>query len=132
MEYFYTEAKKQYEEMEVPDGQPPSESAFRYPGPKPQTIEAAILMLADTSEGAVRSLPEVTATRIEAVVHNMAMKRLQDGQFDECDLTLKELSQIEAALSKALAGHYHSRIAYPKRPDMPEDYEEKPEQTESA
>jgi hypothetical protein len=128
VEYFYNQAKKQYEEGEVPDSQAPSESKFRYPGPKPKTIEAAILMLADGAEGAVRSLPEITPTRIEAVVHNMAMKRLQDGQFDECDMTLRELSQIEASLATALSAHYHSRIAYPKRPDMPEDYEENPEQ----
>ncbi len=127
-EYFYNEAKRQYEEKELPDSQPPSEGEFRYPGPKPQTIEAAIVMLADGAEGAVRTLPEIVPTRIEAVVHNMAMKRLQDGQFDECDMTLRELSQIEASLSKALAAHYHSRIAYPKRPDMPEDFEEKTEQ----
>ena len=78
-------------------------------------------MLADTVEGAVRSLTEVTLTRIEAVVHNMAMKRLQDGQFDECDLSLRELSQIEASISKTLAAHYHGRIAYPTPPDVPEE-----------
>jgi hypothetical protein len=70
-------------------------------------------MLADGVEGAVRSLTEITPTKIETVVHNMAMKRLQDGQFDECELTLKELSKIEDAISKSLAGHYHGRIAYP-------------------
>jgi len=122
VEHFYNEAKKQKTKnakqkiVEIP-----SESEFRYPGPKPQTKEAAIVLLADTVEGAVRSLPEVTPTRIEAVVHNMAMKRLQDGQFDECDLSLRELSQIEASISKTLAAHYHSRIAYPKAPDVPED-----------
>jgi len=104
------------------------ESEFRYPGPKPLTKEAAIVMLADTVEGAVRSLPEVTATKIEAVVHNMAMKRLQDGQFDECDLSLRELSQIETSISKTLAAHYHGRIAYPKAPDMPADAQSGPEQ----
>jgi membrane-associated HD superfamily phosphohydrolase len=77
-------------------------------------------MLADTVESAVRSLTEVTPTRIEAVVHNMAMKRLQDGQFDECDLSLRELSEIEASISKTLAAHYHGRKAYPKAPDVPE------------
>jgi len=54
-------------------------------------------------------------------VHNMAMKRLQDGQFDECDLSLRELSRIEASISKTLAAHHHGRIAYPKPPDVPED-----------
>jgi membrane-associated HD superfamily phosphohydrolase len=75
-------------------------------------------MLADAAESAVRSLPEVTSTKIEAVVHNLAMKRLQDGQFDECDLSLRELSRIEASMSKTLTAHYHSRIAYPKPPDQ--------------
>jgi len=107
VEPFYNEAKKKQEA-------PPSESEFRYAGPKPRTKEAAIVMLADTIEGAVRSLPEATPTKIEAVVHNMAMKRLQDGQFDECDLSLRELSQIETSMSKTLAAHYHGRIPYPK------------------
>jgi len=112
VEPFYNEAKKKHEA-------PPSESEFRYAGPKPRTKEAAIVMLADTVEGAVRSLAEATPTKIEAVVHSMAMKRLQDGQFDECDLSLRELSQIEASMSKTLAAHYHGRIAYPKaEPDQ--------------
>ncbi|GAJ00950.1 unnamed protein product, partial [marine sediment metagenome] len=88
VEYFYDEAKKKHDEKQPP----PSESEFRYTGPKPRTKEAAIVMLADTVEGAARSLTEVTPTKVEAVVHNMAMKRLQDGQFDECDLSLRELS----------------------------------------
>jgi len=120
IEHFYNEAKKL--KTKTSKGKTvdmPSESEFRYPGPKPRTKEAAILMLADTVEGAVRSLPEVTPTKIEAVVHNMSMKRLQDGQFDECDLSLRELSQIEASISKTLAAHYHSRIAYPQPPDVP-------------
>lgn len=113
VEYFYHEAKKKHDEKQSP----PSENEFRYTGPKPRSKEAAIVMLADSVEGATRSLSEVTPTRIEAVVHNMAMKRLQDGQFDECDLSLRELSQIEASISKTLAAHYHGRIAYPKQPD---------------
>ncbi len=122
VEHFYNEAKKQKAKNAKQKAvEEPSESEFRYPGPKPQTKEAAIVLLSDTVEGAVRSLPEVTPTRIEAVVHNMAMRRLQDGQFDECDLSLRELSQIEASISKTLAAHYHSRIAYPKAPDVPED-----------
>ena len=119
VEYFYNEAVKQHELKESSDTLPPSEGAFRYTGPKPRTKEAAIVMLADSIESAVRSLSEATPTKIEAVVHNMAMKRLQDGQFDECDLTLQELSRIEARMSKTLAAHYHGRIAYPKPPEMP-------------
>jgi hypothetical protein len=131
IEYFYNEAKKKHDEKQPPaspdakkgtsGSPPPSESEFRYAGPKPRTKEAAIIMLGDTVEGAVRSLAEVTPTKIEIVVHNMAMKRLQDGQFDECDLSLRELSQIETSISKALAAHYHGRIAYPKAPDVSEE-----------
>jgi hypothetical protein len=129
VEYFYNEALKRYDEEQsqaTANGKkavrsaPPSESEFRYPGPKPRAKEAAIVMLADACEGAVRSLNEVTPTRIEAVVHNVAMKRLRDGQFDECDLSLRELSQIEASIAKTLAAHYHSRIAYQKSLDMPD------------
>jgi membrane-associated HD superfamily phosphohydrolase len=87
-------------------------------------------MLSDTVESAVRSLAEVTPTKIEAVVHNMAMRRLQDGQFDECDLSLRELSQIEASISKTLAAHHHSRIAYPQPPDAPLEDESQAEQPE--
>ena len=117
VEYFYNEAKKKHDEKQSP----PSEDEFRYTGPKPRSKEAAIVMLADSVEGTTRSLSEVTPTRIEGVAHNMAMKRLQDGQFDECDLSLRELSQIEASISKTLAAHYHGRIAYPKQPEEPHE-----------
>jgi putative nucleotidyltransferase with HDIG domain len=137
VEPFYSEAKKQHESSDSGghSGQkrkqpPPSESEFRYTGPKPRTKEAAIVMLADTVEGAARSLPEATPTKIEVVVHNMAMKRLQDGQFDECDLSLRELSQIETSMSKALAAHYHGRIPYPKPPDEPGPTESQPQKVE--
>jgi putative nucleotidyltransferase with HDIG domain len=120
IEYFYNEAKKKHDaEQSSESSAGPSESEFRYPGPKPLAKEAAIVMLADTVEGAVRSLTEITPTRIEAAVHNMAMRRLQDGQFDECDMSLRELSQIETSVSKTLAAHYHGRVAYPKPPDEP-------------
>jgi len=125
VEPFYHEARRKYEEP-GPGGTsrktiepPPTESEFRYAGPKPKTKEAAIVMLADAVEGAVRSLSDVTVAKCEGVVHNIAMKRLQDGQFDECDLTLRELSLIEDSMSKSLAAHYHGRIAYPTAPDAP-------------
>jgi len=119
IEHFYNEAKKQARNNKGKGSEMPLESEFRYPGPKPRTKEAAIVMLADAVEGAVKSLGEVSPAKIETVVHNLAMKRLQDGQFDECDLTLRELSQIEASISKTLTAHYHSRIAYPQPPDVP-------------
>ncbi|MBW8035407.1 MAG: HDIG domain-containing protein, partial [Planctomycetes bacterium] len=117
IEYFYNQAKKQQDDKQ----KTVSESEFRYPGPKPKTKEAAIVMISDAVESATRSVNEVTPTRIEAIVRNMAMKRLQDGQFDECDLTLRELSTIEASIAKSLAAHHHGRIAYPKAPDEPFD-----------
>lgn len=114
VEYFYNAARKKAgDEKQTP----PGEAEFRHLGPKPRSREAAIVMLADSIEGAVRSLPEKTPTRIEAVVHNIALKRLQDGQLDECEISLRELAKIEESLSKSLAAHYHGRVAYPKAPD---------------
>ncbi len=116
IEFFYDVAKKKRGRTDVE----PSESEFRYAGPKPRTKEAAIVMLSDASEGAVRSMGgDITVGKIETVVHNMAMRRLQDGQFDECDLSLRELSLIEASITKTLVAHYHGRIAYPNPPDKP-------------
>ena len=123
IEPFYNEAMKKHESPvngEKPKVAPPSESEFRYDGPKPRSKEAAIVMLADSVEGAVRSLAEVSPAKVETVIHNISMKRLQDGQFDECDITLRELSHVEKAMSMALAAHYHGRIAYPKSPDDPD------------
>ncbi len=117
VEYFYHEAKRKRADKQAA----PSDSEFRYPGPKPQTKEAAIVMLADTIEATVRSLNEPTAGQIEGVVHTMAMRRLQDGQFDECDLTLRELHLIEESMSKTLAAHYHGRIPYPNQPDVQQE-----------
>ena len=123
VEYFYHEAKRQTDDDKSGKAGGPSEDEFRYPGPKPLSKEAAIVMLADSAEGAVRSLGEVTPPKIETVVHNMAVKRLQDGQFDECDMSLRELSQIEASISKSLTAHHHGRIAYPQPLDEPEEIE---------
>jgi len=115
MEYFYHEAKKRQDERQSPVW----ESEFRYPGPKPRSKEAAIVMMADAAESAARSLTDHTLAKVETLVHTIAMKRLQDGQFDECDLTLRELSLIEASLSKSLTAHHHGRIAYPKSEEKP-------------
>jgi len=111
VEYFYHEAKKQTEAEDKPS---PSEFEFRYPGPKPTTREAAIMMLCDCVEGAARAMDEPTATRLENLVKTMASKRLMDGQFDDCDMTLQDLSRIENALTKSLTAMYHQRIKYPE------------------
>lgn len=91
------------------------ESEFRYPGPKPSSKESAILMLCDGCEGAVRALSEPTPGRIEGAVHQVVMDRLNDGQFDECDITLRELKQVELSLVKSLCGIHHGRIKYPAK-----------------
>lgn len=113
VEYFFHAARQQ---RDAQDGPEPSEFEYRYPGPKPQTREAAILMLCDAVEGAARTLPEPNPARLEQLVHAMAQKRLADGQFDECSLTLQELHKIEQSLIKTLCAVYHGRIAYPKSP----------------
>ena len=115
IEYFYNEALKRAGDNETP----PSESEYRYEGPKPRTKEAAIVMLADAIESAVRCLQEITPAKIEAVVKNVSNKRMQDGQLDECDMTFRELAKVQASMVKTLTAHYHGRIAYPEQPDEP-------------
>jgi hypothetical protein len=90
-----------------------SESVFRYPGPKPQTREAAILMLADGVEASVRSLDEKDPDAIRAMVDRIVDARVEDGQLDDADLTLKNIAQIKGAFVEQLLGMYHTRIKYP-------------------
>lgn len=98
-----------------------SENEFRYPGPKPRSKESAILMICDSCEGAVRALSEPTAGRIEALIHQIIMERLNDGQFDNCDITLRELNLVERSLVKSLCAIHHGRIKYPtSKPAQPE------------
>lgn len=114
VEYFFHAATKQAESK--PDHRfEVQESTYRYPGPKPQSREAAVLMVADAVEGASRTLAEPTPKRIETLVHEIAMKRLLDGQFDECSLTLGELATVEDSLTKSLIGIHHGRIKYPEQ-----------------
>ena len=112
VEFFYHRACTQHEQTH-PDEPAISETQYRYPGPKPRTKETAILMLADAVESATRTLVEPTAGRIEGLVHELAMKRLMDGQFDDCELTMRDLVRIESSLVKTLMSFYHGRIAYP-------------------
>lgn len=91
-----------------------SEAEFRYPGPKPRLRESAVLMLCDSIEGAVRSLSEPTPGRIESLVHQIVSDRLNDGQFDDCDITLREVRLVEESLVKSLCSIYHGRVSYPK------------------
>jgi membrane-associated HD superfamily phosphohydrolase len=90
-----------------------SESEFRYPGPKPRSVESALLMISDGVEGTVRSLADPTPSRIETVVHEIIMARLMDGQFDDCEITLRELTRVEQSLVRSLCSIHHGRITYP-------------------
>jgi putative nucleotidyltransferase with HDIG domain len=112
VEYFYHEASRR--NGNNPDAGPVSESSYRYPGPKPQTREAAILMVADAVESASRALSDPTSARLEGLVSDLIDKRLRDGQFDECGLTLREIAEIRESLIKSLIGIYHGRVKYPE------------------
>jgi putative nucleotidyltransferase with HDIG domain len=111
VEYFYRQASES--KKSNPDGSEVDESSFRYPGPKPQTKEAGILMMADAVESASRVLVEPTPSRIESLVEDISRKRLLDGQFDECGLTLEEVRRIGDSLVKSLTAVYHGRVKYP-------------------
>lgn len=91
------------------------ESMFRYPGPKPQTKETAILMLADCVESACRTLVEPTPKRVEDLVRSITTDKLQDGQFEETQLTFNELKTIQDAIVAAILSIYHARIKYPSQ-----------------
>jgi putative nucleotidyltransferase with HDIG domain len=111
VEYFYRQASES--KKSNPDGSEVDESSFRYPGPKPQTKEAGILMMADAVESASRVLVEPTPSRIESLVEDISRKRLLDGQFDECGLTLEEVRKVGDSLVKSLTAVYHGRVKYP-------------------
>jgi putative nucleotidyltransferase with HDIG domain len=111
VEYFYRQASES--KKSSPDGGDVDESSFRYPGPKPQTKEAGILMMADAVESASRVLVEPTPSRIESLVEDISRKRLLDGQFDECGLTLEEVRKVGDSLVKSLTAVYHGRVKYP-------------------
>ncbi len=109
--FFYERASEQ--KQSDPNGGNVDESTYCYPGPKPQTKEAAVLMLADAVESASRTLVDPTPARIERLVREIAEHRLQGGQFDESGLTLRELRTIEQNMVKSLAAIYHGRLKYP-------------------
>lgn len=111
VEYFYSKAKNE----EKRDTSIVEEADFRYPGPKPQTRETAVMMLADACESASRAMKEPTPARLEGLVEEMTQKRLRDGQFDECGITLKELHIVKESLIKSLNGIHHGRIKYPEQ-----------------
>ena len=115
VQYFYHAAAEQRREAA---DRAPDEAEFRYTGPKPKSKEPAILMLADAAESSIRAMSDPAPGRIEHQIHVMISRRLMDGQLDECELTLKEVHQIEASLVKSLCSMYHTRIPYPTPPNQ--------------
>ena len=105
MKYFYAEALKNNPDVKEED--------FRYPGPKPQTKEAAIINIVDSAEAATRAMKEPTLEKVETLVHSIIMNRLEDEQFVECDITMKEIAIVEKMIVTSLNGTFHSRIEYP-------------------
>jgi putative nucleotidyltransferase with HDIG domain len=122
MSYFYARAKERaaepYGGVQTAAGEKAAaaidERRFRHAGPKPQTREAALIMLADGVEASVRSLAARDEPSIRAMVGRIFDERISDGQFDECDLTLRDLERIRNAFVEQLLGMYHTRIAYPQ------------------
>ena len=109
MSYFYGKALREL----AGDEEAAARDRYRYPGPKPQSREAAILMLADGVEASVRSLEEKDEVSIRAMVNRIVDARVDDGQLDDAELTLRNISQIKEAFVQQLLGMYHSRIQYP-------------------
>jgi putative nucleotidyltransferase with HDIG domain len=110
IKYFYDRAKNK----EAAGVQQVDERDYRYPGPKPQTREAALIMLADAVEAASRTLTEPTPARIQGMVQKIINNIFIDGQLDECELTLKDLHNIAKSFNRILAGIFHHRIDYPE------------------
>jgi hypothetical protein len=122
MSYFYARARGRaalpFGGPDTPDGRRAADAVdprtFRHAGPKPQSREAALIMLADGVEASVRSLESRDEPAIRAMVTRIIDERLHDGQFDECDLTLRDIDRIKDAFVGQLLGMYHQRIAYPQ------------------
>ncbi len=125
--YFFERAKEEFGEENV------DERDFRYPGPKPQSKETAIAMMADSIESATRVLQDPTSERVSDLVDGIVEGKRRDGQLDEAPLTLREIAVLKATFVKVLSGIYHHRIDYPATKhltDAPEKPEEKPEEEE--
>ncbi len=110
--YFYEAAKQKYGPENV------SDKDYRYPGPKPNTKETALLMLADSCESAVRAMTEPDQKKVENVIHNLFKARIEDGQLDKAPITFKDIEKIKAEFLKVLLGQHHKRIRYPKQNEL--------------
>ena len=122
MEYFYRRAQEEASEEDTID-----KSEFRYPGPRPQTNEQAIVMLADSIEAASRSLDKPTPKKLESLIDGIVASRLADGQLDGSELTFSDLATIKDTFLTLLAGIYHFRVRYPDQEPETEADDVKPE-----
>jgi cyclic-di-AMP phosphodiesterase PgpH len=113
MSFFFDKALKQAAKRPTKEGI--SEQDFRYPGPKPQTKEAGIVMLADSVEASTRAMSDMTPQLLEQVIENMIRHRFIEGQLDECELTLRDLTKTREAFLKILIGIHHQRLTYPEQ-----------------
>ncbi len=113
--YFYQRALESVEDLEKLE-----EQGFRYPGPKPQTKETAIVHLADSVEAASRTLKNPTPANLEELVRRIINNKFIDGQLDECELTLKDLNMIAGTFTRVLTGVYHTRVEYPSEKEKKE------------
>ncbi len=113
--YFYEKAKELYGEENV------DINDFRYPGPKPNSKETALLMLADACESAVRSMDEADEEKIENMVTNLIKSRVNDGQLDDSPITISDISKIKSTFIKILISQHHKRIRYPKQDELEND-----------
>jgi hypothetical protein len=111
---FQEEARKTRTDCYEEDFPEVCEESFRYPGPRPQSRECAIISLADTVESASRCLEKVTPHKIDQLVDELMLRRLMDGQLKECELTMRELQEVAESFKRTLRNMLHSRIAYPK------------------
>jgi membrane-associated HD superfamily phosphohydrolase len=118
--FFWAKAMRAAEDGGDAAGDSPlEEEMFRYPGPKPQSRETALVMIADACEASARALPDPTPANLEALVHRRINEIFGEGQLDECALTLKDLNAIALAMVRALDAVYHGRPEYPGRPATP-------------
>ncbi len=126
MHYFYCKALE-----DADDDNSITEENYRYPGPKPQSRETAIVLLADSVEAATRSLDETNPVKIEEVVRKIINNKFIDGQLDECNLTLKEIESIAQTFTRVLSAMYHGRVKYPDKKNGPDNRNRKQAEADS-
>jgi membrane-associated HD superfamily phosphohydrolase len=124
--FFYEKAKELYGEENV------NPNDYRYPGPKPNTRETALLMLADAAESAVRAMIDPTPEKIENIINNLIKMRIEDGQLDKSPLTFNDIHIIKETFLNILISQHHKRIRYPQQEEMENNSDESPDGNDSA